>query len=101
MDRTELEQLLIPFQLKCAENDKPLENIYLKEAFPGDVSTSYIVQVKASWIEGMSAYDAIDVLFDILWETTDEEIRKKVFSIQVLGSSDQLHSKQEAVVTRS
>ncbi|MEX8547971.1 MAG: hypothetical protein V5804_10260 [Mucilaginibacter sp.] len=91
MDRTELKQLLQPFIAKCAEKGRALTEICLKEAFPGDISTSYIVQVKAPWVDGVDSWEAIDFLVDVLWETTDEETRKKVFSIQILGSKDELH----------
>ncbi|MBY0481093.1 MAG: hypothetical protein K2Q21_07045 [Chitinophagaceae bacterium] len=101
MDRTELKELLIPFQEKCAELGKPLADFCVEEAFPGDISTSYIIQVKAPWVDNMYCSDAIDFLFDTLWETTNEEIRKKVFSIQVLDGRDQLHCWSEATVAKS
>lgn len=101
MDRKQLKELLQPFLAKCAEEGKPLKDICVEEAFPGDLSTSYIIQVKASWVDEMYCSEAIDFLFDILWETTDEEIRKKVFSIQVLDSNDELHCISEpAMVTK-
>lgn len=81
---------------RCAEEHKPLIDICIEEAFPGDTSTSFIVQVKALWVEGMHCSDAIDFLFDTLWETTDEPTRRKVFSIQILDSRDELHCWQEA-----
>lgn len=97
MDRAELIQLLQPFKDKCAEKDRSLIGICIKEAFPGDHSTSYIIQVKAYWIDGMYCSEAIDFLVDTLWETTDEETRKKVFSIQVLNSKDEFNCRSEAV----
>lgn len=90
MDRKQLKELLQPFSKQCSEKGKPLTDMCLEEAFPGDSSTSYIVQVKADWIDRMSLSDAIDFLFDILWETTDEETRRKIFSIQVLDTKDTL-----------
>lgn len=101
MDRTKLKELLQPFQALCAEKGKPLSGICVEDAFPGDVSTSFIIQVKAPWVDGMGCSDAIDFLFDTLWETTTEDIRKKVFSIQVLDSKDELHCWQEAAVAQS
>jgi hypothetical protein len=101
MDRTELKKTLEPFKAKCAEKGKPLVDICVEEAYPGDNSTSFIVQVKAPWVDGMYCSDAIDFLFDTLWETTDEEIRKKVFSIQVFDSSDELHCSSEAAIAKT
>lgn len=91
MDRKQLIELLRPFRSKCAEKGKPLTDICVEEAFPGDLSTSYIIQVKAPWVDDMDCSGAIDFLFDTLWETTNEETRKKVFSIQVLDSRDEFH----------
>ncbi|OMP79279.1 hypothetical protein [[Flexibacter] sp. ATCC 35208] len=91
MDRKKLKELLQPFLDKCSEKGKPLANICIEEAFPGDSSTSFIVQVKADWVDGAACSDALDFLFEILWETTSEEIRRNVFSIQILNSHDVLH----------
>lgn len=96
MDRTELKDLLGLFQARCAQQGRALRELCIEEAFPGDASTSFIVQVKAPWVDGMSCYEALDFLFDTLWETTDEETRKKVFSIKVLGSDDEMHCWEEA-----
>lgn len=101
MDRTELKQLLQPFIEKCAEKNRALTGICLEEAFPGDISTSYIVQVKAPWVDGIDCWEAIDFLIDVLWETTKQETRKKVFSVQVLDSQDKLHCWSEATLESS
>jgi hypothetical protein len=95
MDRTELKTKLIPFQKKCEEKGKPLADICVEPAFPGDSSTSYIVQVKATWVDGMMCSDALDFLFAVLWETVDEKTREKIFSINVLDSTDELHCWKE------
>ncbi|MBG9378780.1 hypothetical protein I5907_21285 [Panacibacter sp. DH6] len=91
MDRNELEVALQPFRDECANKGYPLLDICVFEAYPGDNSTSYIVQVKVDWVDHMDCSEAIDILFDILWEKCDEEIRKKVFSIVVMDTNDQLH----------
>lgn len=101
MDRAKLKELLQPFQAKCAEKGKPLVDICIEEAYPGDVSTSYIIQVKAAWVDNMYCSDAIDFLFDMLWETTDSETRRKIFSIQVLDSKDEPHCWSEAAMVNS
>lgn len=95
MDRTELKNKLIKFQEKCAEKGKPLVNLCIEDAFPGDSSTSFIVKVKANWVDGMDCSAALDFLFDTLWETVDEATREKIFSIYVHDSSDELHCAKE------
>lgn len=99
MDRKQLRELLHPFSIECAEKGKPLTDMCLEEAYPGDSSTSYIIQIKADWVDGTSCSDAIDFLFDILWETTTEETRKRIFSIQVLDSKDKLHCWSDSPIT--
>jgi hypothetical protein len=98
MDRTELKEQLKSFESKCAEKGKPLTGICVDDAFPGDNSTSYIVQVKAPWVDSMYCSEALDFLFDTLWETTNEETRRKVFSIQVIDSQNELHCISESAV---
>jgi hypothetical protein len=100
MDRKQLKELLQPFSNQCAEKGKPLTDMCIEEAFPGDSSTSYIVQVKADWVDSTSCSDAIDFLFEILWETTDEETRKRIFSIQVLDTTDTLQCWSDSPITQ-
>jgi hypothetical protein len=95
MDRTELKTKLIPFQERCAAKGKQLTDLCIEDAFPGDSATSFIVKVKAPWVDGVSCSEALDFLFEILWETTDEPTREKIFSIHVMDSSDVLHCWQE------
>ncbi len=91
MDRNQLEVSLQSFREACQTKDRPLTEICIVEAYPGDISTSFIIQVKADWVEEMDCSEAIDFLFDTLWETSDESIRKHIFSIEVLDGNDQLH----------
>ena len=96
MDRNQLEVSLQSFRNECLSKGRPLEDMCIFEAYPGDISTSYIIQVKANWIEQMDCSDAIDFLFDTLWDTSDENIRKHIFSIEVLDSNDKLHCYSES-----
>lgn len=101
MDRATLKTALEPFLEKCASKGRPLVDICFEEAFPGDSTTSFFVQVKAPWIDELSCSAALDFLFEVLWETTSVEIRKKVFCIQILDSSDQLHCTSEAAINKA
>lgn len=47
--------------------------------------------MRANWVDNMNCSDAIDVLFEILWETTTVEHRKFIFSIQINDSKNYLH----------
>lgn len=97
MDRNQLEVSLQPFRKVCVIKGKPLLDMCIFEAYPGDISTSFIVQVKAGWVEDMDCSEAIDFLFDTLWETVDENIRKHIFSIEILDNNDQLHCYYETL----
>lgn len=97
MDRNQLEVSLQPFKEACFDKGRPLSDMCVFEAYPGDISTSYIIQVKADWVEDMDCSDAIDFLFDTLWETVEENVRKYIFSIEILDSNDQLHCYYEAL----
>lgn len=91
MDRKQLESQLQTFKQKCSESGKPITNLCVIDAFPGDNSTSYILEVTAPWVDDMMCSDAIDFLFDVLWDTTSEAVRQKIFSIKVLDSKQEWH----------
>lgn len=89
MDRKQLENSLTNFRNKCSEINKPIDSLILEEAFPGDSSTSYFLNIKASWLDTLSSYDSLKFLYDALWETTTEEIRKNIFTIKLMENETQ------------
>lgn len=90
MDTNELKKQLSAFLKGCKKKGRAIDDILIEEAFPGDDSTSFIVKLKASWVDEMDCYQALDFLFDVLWDTTPQDVRKKVFSIVVLDKEKQL-----------
>ena len=87
MDTKELEKNLQTFFKKCEEQGYPLETFCLIEN-----DTDYILEVKANWIDELdSCSKALDILNDILWDTTNVETRKRIFAISVLDSEEQPH----------
>jgi hypothetical protein len=91
MDREQLVQELRPFQEESGSLGRPIVDICVEEAFPGDSSSSFIVQVKAPWVDSLDCSESLDFLFDVLWRTTTKDVREKVFSIQIIDGSDELH----------
>ena len=91
MDRSELKQRLGPFQVAAGRRGFPIHDLVLEEAFPGDAATSFVVKVNAPWAVGMSAFQAIGALSEILWETTDPATRIHVFSILIREHSPEAH----------
>lgn len=87
MDRAALKKLLEPFIERCAAEGRPLDEIHLKEAYPGDDSTSFIIEVRASWYAELSCAEVLEMLFVILWKTTDVETRRNIFCIKVLEAT--------------
>jgi hypothetical protein len=84
MDSAELNQRLQLFFKKCDEIGYGIEHYSFEEAYPGDSSTSYVVNVKAAWLDNLSTAEALDILFDTLWETTDADTRINVFAIKLI-----------------
>lgn len=91
MDTRQLKEELREFQSACGENGYPFADFCLTEAYPGDNSSSFILEIKAPWVDDKPCSDILDNLFDILFKTTTVDIRKNIFSIQLLDSSDSLH----------
>lgn len=97
MDREELKNELAGFIAHCEKKGKPITDICVEEAYPGDSSTSYFVKVKADWIDGViTCSSVLDFLFDSLWETTTVAVREKIFAIKVIDSNNQLHCEAES-----
>lgn len=87
MDIKELEKKLQVFFEKCREKGFPLENYCIIEE-----NSEYILEVKANWIDELeSCSKALDILNDILWDTTNIETRKNIFAISILDSEEQPH----------
>jgi len=83
MDRTKLNIALNKFSAYAAKNGYPLKNLCLEEAYPGVISTSYIVHVTAPWLINMSYSAALDILIDFLWITVAEQDRKRIFLLNM------------------
>ncbi len=92
MDRKELTKKLQPFLQECKSRGYPLRDLCLEEAYPGVVSTSFIVQVVAEWVDELgSCSQALDILTAILWDTVDEQTRRHIFALYILDNQDLLH----------
>ncbi len=92
MDTKELEKNLEKFFEVCKTKGYPLETYCLIED-----NNEYILEVKANWINKLdSCSKALDVLNDILWDTTNAETRKRIFAISILDSEEHPHCYKEA-----
>lgn len=90
MDPEQLKIKLSDFISACRLQGKPIDNLCIVEAYPGVTNTSYTLQVKEVWSQNILCSDAIEILYDILWETTTPEIRQNIFAIQIMDSEQEL-----------
>lgn len=90
MDRkTTLLIKLEKFRKECEKKNRTLDDLCLEEAFPGDDSTSFVLKVKAKWLDKLSLSDGLDILIDFLWDSTSIATRTEIFSICVVNSADE------------
>jgi hypothetical protein len=95
MDTKQLESKLINFFEACKERNYPIETHCLIEN-----ETDFILEVKALWIDQMESCSmALDILNDILWETTDVDTRKEIFAISIIDSNEEPHCYTEITQT--
>ncbi len=99
MDKEQLKGKLKGFQEACASAGRSLNKICLEEAYPGDDSTTFVLEVTAPWMDDMACYPILQFLTNKLFETTDVETRKRIFYIRVLDSDDQIHCFQDLTET--
>jgi hypothetical protein len=95
MDRKELERELTGFKQECQVLGRPIEEMCLKEAYPGDISTSYFVEIAAPWVDELGCLPSIRFLFDVLFKTTNTKAREKVFAFRIFDNKNQLHCTSE------
>jgi hypothetical protein len=101
MDRVELMQQLQHFREECVKRGYPLKNMCLKEVDPGDRFTSYFLRVGVDWVWSTGISSALDILIDVLWDTTDVETRKNIFAIDVRDGEEKLDCMPDSVSTLS
>ncbi len=92
MGRKELNLELQAFKQACQNKGYIVGELYFDEAYPGMIPTPLIVKmmVKQNWIDSVSSEGkALDTLIDMLWETTDAEIRKNVFVLSIYNEHEQ------------
>lgn len=95
ISEAELIEKLQDFKNKCHEKGYIEGDLFLDEAYPGVIPTSFIVNVwvKKQWLDDTSRGRVLDLLIDTLWKTTTPEIRKNIFTLSMLAVED-LTSKQ-------
>jgi hypothetical protein len=92
MDREELElKLNNDFKNGCTIKGYPIKEICLEDAYPGDDSTSFVLNVSAEWVVNMDCSSALDILIDVLWETTEIKHREAIFAINIFSDEETLH----------
>ena len=97
MDKEKLKRSLLKFEEACAKKGYPLLDTCLDVAFPAGPETSYMLKVKAKWVDGMTCSKALRILIDIMWTTMVEKERRHIFAIVIHDSNDEFHCEQEVI----
>ena len=97
MDRQELIGQLQRFKQACYDKNYIDGELYLDEAYPGIVSTSYIVNMVAQkqWLDDTRSGKILDRLIDVLWETTAPAIRKNIFTLNIMTLEEMVNSERQ------
>lgn len=89
MDRGKLELELRNFCQACLANGYPIFIEGLSEAYPGVTGTSFTVHIKVEgWSAGTSCSGILDKIVPILFESTSEEARQFIFSLDVYNPEE-------------
>jgi len=97
MDSKELKQRLSNFIEACKSKGRPIDEMCLIPAYPGITDSSYNVQVKAEWLNRIICSEALEILIDILFDSTDVETRTNIFCIQILNDNEDVSCQSEEV----
>lgn len=91
MDRKELAMKLEDFKKTCQDKGFIMGDLYFDEAVPGMRPSSFIVKmmVKKAWMDTMSSTGkALDVLTDVLWDTTEAKTRESIFVLSIYNENE-------------
>lgn len=91
MDRQELMGKLQDFKQVCLNRGYIDSVLYLTEAYPGLIPTSFVVNMvaKKAWLDtAVSRGMALDQLIDVLWETTTAKPREDIFTLSIYGEDE-------------
>jgi len=97
MDSKELKQRLDKFMQACKSKGYSIDELCIVPAYPGISDSSYNVQVKADWLNKTICSEALEILIDILFETTDVETRTNIFCIQILDKNEDVSCQSNGV----
>ena len=90
MDRKQLEPAIKAFVALVKQRGYDIQGTFLTEAFPGDSSTSYILEVAADWSQQVGYSATVDILIDALWDSMDVETRRHIFTIKIFDKVEDL-----------
>ena len=90
ISEAELSEKLKGFNKKCHDEGYIDGDVFLDEAYPGVIPTSFIVNlwVKKQQLDQTSRGKVLDLFIDALWKTTTPEIRQNIFTLSMLVFED-------------
>lgn len=88
MDKNLLEIEVRRFIDYCEKKKKPISKFCLEEAYPGDSTTSYILQLKINWYK--DCYSALKTLTNFMFTVMPVEARKRIYALEIIDQNDEL-----------
>ena len=90
ISETELIEKLQDFKNKCRKKGYIQGDLYIDEAYPGMIPTSFIVNLlpKKQWLDNINRGKALDLLIEALCDTTEPKIRENIFTLRMLSIED-------------
>jgi hypothetical protein len=93
MNKEELNFNLKTFKQVCQDKGYIIGQLYFDKPNSTKILPSFIVKMmgRKVWLDAMGSRDkALDVLIDVLWETTTPQIRESVYILN-LYNEDEAH----------
>ena len=88
MDTKELNNRLAKFFKVCKDTGRTIDAACFIPAYPGITDSSYILQIKSEWCNRTICSEALEQLFDILFDTTDVKTRTNIFCIRIMDENE-------------
>ena len=88
MDTTQLNKHLKLFIAACADRGYPIDRYCLVDSLHGVSNGIYNLQIKSDVLNKKICSEALEILIDILFDTTSAAVREKIFYIQVLDEDE-------------
>lgn len=91
MDIKQLKDEVIRFINAMKEDGKTFTFVALIPTYPGVTDTSYILQVKGDWIDGVDCVKIFDYMVPKMFTVLEQSTREFINRINIYDSKNDLH----------